>query len=205
MSMKIERFGAFLNDRMETDSSYLPLCAEATADLLSLLTEADDYIFLSISDDQSYEVVKCRNEGGTLLVERGMEGTTASLHGFGACVGSVSPLITAVVKDLVCNYDCCADSECQCEPVSFAMEFLPAAKQGEVWEGAVTFSGSMPMTIGTNGAPAWMGIEVNGNTVKMTGTPASVESVSFAVAAANCNGTNIATHVVSFDVQSAEV
>ena len=77
MSMKIERFGAFLNDRMEADSSYLPLCAEATADLLNLLSKEDDYIFLSISDDQSYEVVKCRNEGGTLLVERGIEGTTA--------------------------------------------------------------------------------------------------------------------------------
>ena len=205
MSMKIERFGAFLNDRMEADSSYLPLCAEATADLLNLLSEADDYIFLSISDDQSYEVVKCRNEGGTLLVERGIEGTTASLHGFGACVSSVSPLTVAVIKDLVCNYDCCKDGDCPCEPVSFAMSFIPYAKQGQLWEGFASFSGNMPMTLGANGAPAWMQIEVEGNTVKMSGTPTTVGTVSFAVAATNCNGTSIATHVVSFDVQSADV
>ena len=205
MSMKIERFGAFLNDRMEADSSYLPLCAEATADLLNLLTEADDYIFLSISDDQSYEVVKCRNEGGTLLVERGMEGTTASLHGFGACVSAVSPLHIAVMKDIACNYNCCEDGDCECAPVAFNMAFLPYAVQGVEWEGMATFSGNLPMTIGVNGAPDWMGVDVEGNTIRMYGTPAAAGSISFSVAATNCNGTNVASHVISLTIAAREV
>lgn len=205
MSMKIERFGAFLNDRMEADSSYLPLCAEATADLLSLLTEADDYIFLSISDDQSYEVVKCRNEGGTLLVERGIEGTTATLHGFGACVSSVSPLTVAVIKDLVCNYNCCEDGDCECAPVAFNMSFLPYAVQGVEWEGMASFSGNLPMTIGVNGAPDWMGVEVEGNTIRMYGTPAAAGSISFSVAATNCNGTNVASHVISMAIAAQDI
>ena len=205
MSMKIEQFGCYLTDRLEADASHLPVSQAATADLLALLSEADDYIYLAIADDQSYEVVRCRNEGGTLLLDRGIEGTTASLHGFGACVSSVSPLFVAVVKDLVCNYNCCEDGDCPCEPVSFAMSFTPYAKQGQTWEGFASFNGNMPMTIGADGAPDWMQIEVEGNTIKMSGTPTTVGAVSFAIAATNCNGTNIATHTVSFDVQSATV
>ena len=202
MGMKVEQFGARLNDRLDAGDNHLPMAYDATADLLSLLSEEDDYIYLSINDEVSYEVVKCRNEGGTLLIERGMEGTTDRLHGFGACVSAVSPLHIAVMKDLVCNYNCCEDGDCECTPVAFNMSFLPYAKQGDEWEGMATFSGNLPMTIGVNGAPDWMNVEVEGNTIRMYGTPAAAGTVSFSVAATNCNGTNVASHVISFNVES---
>ena len=205
MGMKVEQFGARLNDRLEAGENHIPLAYAPTADLLSLLSEADDYIYLSINDETSYEVVRCRNEGGTLLIERGVEGTSDGLHGFGACVSAVSPLHIAVMKDIACNYNCCEDGDCECAPVAFNMAFLPYAVQGVEWEGMASFSGNLPMTIGVNGAPEWMGVEVEGNTIRMYGTPAAAGSISFSVAATNCNGTNVASHVISLTVAAQKV
>ena len=202
MSMKYEQFGARLVNRLEAADSYLPLSNEATADLLNLLTESDDYIYLSIGDEKTYEIVKCRAEGGLLIIERGLEGTSAVLHGYGACVSSVSPLIIAIVKDLICNYSCCEDGDCECEPVAFGMSFLPYAKQGAAWEGMATFSGNTPMNIGVNGAPDWMQVDVEGTTIRFSGTPNVVGPVSFSVAASNCGGTSIVSHVISFNVEA---
>lgn len=201
-NMKAEKFSAYLTDKLEASSVYLPLSVDAEADLIALLAADDDYIFLSISDDVSYEVVRCRNTNGTLLIERGLENTEAVTHGVGACVSSVSPLIVSVIKDLVCGYSCCEESDCVCDPVAFAMELLPKATQGEQWEGAVVFSGSLPMTIGVNGAPAWMNVESSANSIRLYGTPDATGEISFSVAATNCNGTQLTVRTVTITVGS---
>lgn len=110
MPMKYENFSAYTTKGIGADAVHLPLTREAYADLLALLKENEDYIFLALVGGNEYEVVKTRNVSGVLVMERGMENTATQPHHLGTCVQSISPLFIAVMKDLICNYDCCEKS-----------------------------------------------------------------------------------------------
>ena len=199
MGLKHLFFAARLCDRLEASEVHLPLSKAATADLLDNLPEADDYAFLSLKGDVEYEVVKVRNEGGTLLIERGLEGTTAVLHHHGTCVNTVSPLTVAVIKDMICNYECC-EGDCPCEAVAYAGASLPPAYLDAEWKGMVAFVGDTPMTLGAANVPSWMKVEAVNNTLMLSGTPHVVGTFSFSVAATNCNGKHVAVQTLTVDV-----
>lgn len=107
MPMKNENFSAYTNKGIGADAVHLPLDRDAYADLVGLLGNEDDYILLALVGGDAYEVIKVRSIGGVLVMERGLENTAAQPHHFGTCVQSISPLFIAVMKDLICNYDCC--------------------------------------------------------------------------------------------------
>lgn len=199
MGLKHLFFTARLCDRLEASEVHLPLSKAATADLLNHLPEADDYAFLSLKGDVEYEVVKVRNEGGTLLIERGLEGTTAVLHHHGTCVVTVSPLVVAVIKDMICNYECC-EGDCPCEGVAGAAWSIPDAYVDKAWEGSVVFSGDLPMTLGVANAPSWMKVEAVNNMLVLSGTPHIAGTFTFSVAATNCNGKYVATETLMVNV-----
>lgn len=198
--MQIEYFATYLTDRLEPEGTDLPICNSAVADLLALMPDEDDYIYLALKGDSHYEVVRAYNAGGTILIERAQEGTTAVLHHYGTCVSAVSPLVAAVMKDLICNYTCC-EEECPCDPVAFGGASLPDLQEGVAWEGAVVFSGDLPMTIGISNAPGWMEATTSNNIIKLSGTPTSSEAVHFSVAATNCNGTHIVTESLTINAK----
>lgn len=99
-------FSASLTKRLDADGVYLPVCAEAQADLLHFISDGS-YTYASIVNDTTMETVIIRNDHGTLLLERGREGTKAVAHPPGACVKTVSPTIIAAIKDLICTWECC--------------------------------------------------------------------------------------------------
>lgn len=202
MGLKHLFFAARLCDRLEASEVHLPLSNAATADLLAHLPEDDDYAFLSLKGDVEYEVVKVRNEGGTLLIERGMEGTTAALHHHGTCVSTVSPLTVAVIKDMICNYECC-EGECPCDGAAVAGWTIPDAYVDKTWEGAVVFSGDLPMTLGAANVPSWMKVEAVNNTLKLSGTPHIAGTFTFSVAATNCNGKYVASQTLTVNVSAS--
>lgn len=189
---KNEYFTAFTNEKLEATDQYLPLNAAAAADLRMLLTEPDDYIYLSLKSDTDFETVKVRNEQGTLLMERGVEGTTPVAMPYGTCVVAVSPSVIAAVKDLVCNHKCC-EGECPTDAVQYSGHLLPIGHTGVAWEGVVIFSGDLPMNIVLKDAPAWMQAVQTSNTLQLSGTPDVAGTTVFSVAATNGNGTNIDT------------
>ena len=200
MPMKTEYFSAFLSERLEATDVYLPLSRPAEADLVSLLPGKDDYIFLTLKGDVHMETVKARNENGTLIIERGVEGTEAVLHHYGTCVVSVSPTVVAVMKDLICNYSCCEDGDCPCVGVAYAGAVLPEAHVGKVWEGSVVFAGDAPIKMGIDNAPDWMNVSQQGGLMRLYGTPAVSGTVPISVSATNCNGTQIATKALELTV-----
>lgn len=200
MAMKTEYFSAFINAGLQPTDVYLPLAPPARADLIALLPNTDDYIFLTLKGDTHMETVKCRNEGGTLIIDRALEGTTAALHHYGTCVTAVAPAIFAVIKDMVCNYNCCADGECPCVPVAFAGDVFPEAHVGVAWMGSVLFTGDTPILMGAEGAPDWMTVTQQSGLLRLAGTPYAAGTFSFSVAATNCNGTNIVTKPLSLTV-----
>lgn len=200
-----EYFDASLSAKLTADAVLLPLDDGAMADLLNLLTDSDDYTFLAIKSEQSYEVVKAHKEGGLIALDRGQEGTTAVLHPMGACVATVSPLTLAVMKDIVCNYECC-QGDCVCEPVSLVGAFGIPSRIHSLAElnGFVAFQGDGPITAGVDKAPDWLTVTQTGNVVRLSGIvpqPSRDEAfVSFSVAATNCNGTSVASVPIEFEI-----
>lgn len=199
--LKNEYFSASLNAKLEATDVYLPVCDSAAADLRALLTEPDQYMYLTLKDDVHFETVKVRNEQGTLMLERGLEGTEATKHPFGTCIVSVSPTVVALIKDLICNYECC-NGPCPVTPPSFAGMTMPlSGNVGTEWNGCAIFDGTSPMTIAINGAPAWMEATQVGSTLVLKGVPDKAGTTVMSIAATNGNGTNIVSQPVTVVVQ----
>lgn len=194
-----EYFEAYLTAKLESSDVGLPVSAQATADLLALLPEEDDYTYLTIMSDVDMETVRVRNDHGTLVLERGLENTKPSAHPYGSCVRTVSPTLVAAVKDLVCNYQCC-EGPCQCTPVAYSGGYVQDGVVATPWEGAVAFSGDLPMTLVTANTPPWMRVQASGNVLLLSGTPEEEGTFNFSVAATNCNGTAIATQALTIKI-----
>ena len=200
MNMKTEFFSALLNRAMDPADVYLPIDASAEADLKALLADEGSYVYLTIRDELNAETVKCSLSGGTLVLERGLEGTQGVRHPYGSCVSTVSPTVMAVVKDLICHYDCCEDGGCTAVPVSFNTVNTPPASVGASWQGSVELDGSDPVTLDASAAPSWMTVRRYGHLVLMKGTPSSAGNVSFSLYAVNLNGTETASAQIAFTV-----
>lgn len=195
-----EYFSAYTTEKMAADDVYLPLCDSAKADLLKLLEDNDDHMWLSLVDESRMETVRAINDHGTLILERGMEGTAAVAHPLGTCVRAVSPTIVALVKDLVCNYSCC-EGGCPCTPASYAGSVIPEAIVGVKWEGSVVFSGDQPMQLAVNGGPAWLSVKAVGSVIMLSGVPNRSGEYYFSAAASNCGGTVVASEVLRLVVR----
>lgn len=200
-----EKFGATLDRLMDAESVYLPICRSAEADLKTLLAEEDTYTYASVSDHcGTYEVVKIYKEGDDILVKRGIGGTTAVKHIAGSVVCSIAPLDVIVIKDLVCSWPeyCCEGQPCECTGPTYAGELIPAAKQSELWEGSVIFTGDLPMSFGTDKdtTATWIQVAVEGSTVKLSGTPNTAGTFTVSIAASGCGGTKVAVRKVSIVV-----
>ena len=199
MAFVSEYFDATLTAKLPASAVMLPVSDAAMADLLALLADEENYTFLAIKSEQTYEVVKAHKSGGMVVLDRAQESTRDVLHPMGACVAAISPLTLAVMKEVACNYECC-ESDCVCDAVEVAGSLIPAATRGTAWEGNVLFSGDSPIWVGVNGAPAWITATQQGNTLRLTGTPNSAGTFTFSVAAANCGGTAVVSTPVSIRV-----
>lgn len=199
MAFVSEYFDASTTVKMTADAVNLPLSDGAMADLLNLLADTEDYTYLALKSEQTYEVVKAHKVGSMIVLDRAQEGTRAVLHPMGTCVAAVSPLTLAVMKEIACNYECC-ESDCVCDAVEVAGSLIPAATRGTAWEGNVLFSGDSPISVGISGAPAWITATQQGNTVRLTGTPNATGTFTFSVAAANCGGTAVTSTAISITV-----
>lgn len=202
MSYKNEIFTARLDEVMQKDDRALPLLPGALNDLKALLSDDGDYTFASIRSDAKYEAVKIMNVDGLLVVDRGIEGTEPLRHPYGSCITLVQPALIAVVKDLICSYDCCSDKPCECRPAAVASVAMPDVESGQYWHGSVGFTGDQPMTIAIDiGDNDWITAKQDANLVYFEGLapsmiPVAADTyenvmplrVSVSVAATNCNG-----------------
>ena len=200
MNMKIEFFSALLNRALGPADVHLPIDAAAEADLKALLASEGSYVYLTIRDELNAETVKCSLAAGTLVLERGLEGTQGVRHPYGACISTVSPTVMAVVKDLICHYDCCEDGDCTAVPVSFNTVNTPPASAGTPWQGSAELDGSDPITLDASAAPSWMTVRRYGQLVLLKGTPSSAGDVNFSLYAVNLNGTETASAQIAFTV-----
>lgn len=106
MSYTNDYFAANLTQRLDSSGIYLPITDDARADLIHFIPDGS-YTYASLVNDTAMETVIIRNDHGTLLLERGWDGTTALNHPPGTCLRTVSPTIIAAIKDLICNWKCC--------------------------------------------------------------------------------------------------
>jgi hypothetical protein len=177
-------FTVTLNTRLDKADRLLPLTVNDEASLKAAIPDGD-YTYLVVRDHTGAEIVKVENTCDTLLVTRGEDGTEARNFPRGSCVRF--EMVPAVVKDLICNYDCCED-ECPCVAAAPAGISLPGFMVGMPWTGSAVFTGDTPMTIGVTGVPTWATVEVGANFVTFTGLPTVTGTHVISVAATNCDG-----------------
>lgn len=177
-------FTASLSARLDKADRQLPLSLSDENRLKAAVPDGD-HTYLVIRDPLGAEIVMVENACGTLLVTRGQDGTEARNFPRGSCIRY--EMTPAMVKDLICTYDCC-DGECPCEAVAAAGITLPSVASGYPWNGSAVFTGDTPMTIAVQGAPSWVQVEVGPNFVSFSGVASGSGSFTIAVAAANCDG-----------------
>ena len=178
------QFAATLNARLDKGARQLPLSASDEAKLMAAVGD-EEYTYLVLRDPTGAEIVKVENTCNTLLVTRGQDGTDDRNVPRGSCVRF--EMVPAIVKDLICNYNCC-DGDCPCEAVAAAGITLSPAKVGESWQGSAVFTGDTPMTIAVEGAPSWAKVEVGANFVNFSGVATGAGTFNISVAATNCDG-----------------
>lgn len=200
MSMTSEFFTAFLTAPLEESGKYITLTKEATSDLASILKDSGSYIYLTLRDDANIETVRAHLEQGILIVDRGLSGTEAVKHPIGTCVSSVSPTVIAVIKDLICNYDCCESGDCPKTPAEFLSVYTPSGSTGTAYRGTIDFTGTDPVQVTVSGAPDWLTVTRTGSSLILSGTPASSGDVTFSIALTNLNGTKTAVKTITFSI-----
>lgn len=175
-----------LDAKLNKDDRYLPLSESNEALLVAALPNEGDYTYLTIREPSGAEVVKVTNSCSVFTVDRGEDGTDARTAPRGSCVRwEMTP---QQVKDLICNYDCCADGECPCEAVAAGGITVPTGVLNHAWNGSAVFTGDVPMQIAVSGMPAWMKATVYQNSVQLEGTPNVAGKSEITVAATNCDG-----------------
>ena len=185
-------FSAFTCDPIEATAVELPLAGAAKADLLNMLKDKDDYIYLTIRGDIHLETVRVRNEAGYLIMDRGLEGTQPARHHSGSCVSSVSPTVIATIKDLICNWSCCNDEPCPCTGAE--LEGIVVLSEGQVgfeYKAVLSFGGSLPMNVNISGLPGWATAIQTNNTVTVTGVPNTAGETKCTVSVTNCGGSTL--------------
>lgn len=188
--MIFKSFIAQLSDNLLVDDLYLPLTTRDTARLIGILPE-DEEMYLTISDGLYTEWVLARNLCGVIVLDRGVEGSEPHKFPKGSCIFFEASI--PVIKWLICNYDCCADNECPCDPVTNDGMILPSAMSNVPWEGTAIFKGDTPMVMGVTGMPSWMHAEQGANHIRFYGTPTADGTYNIVASATNCSGTGIAT------------
>lgn len=175
-------YKTYLVQKLLPTDTDLPLTKNDLGALISKMEEGS-YTYLTISDSRYYEVVRARLSCGSIILDRGQEGTTPRTFPCNALVAF--EMVPAVVRYMICNESC---HDCDCEPVKFAGSVLPQIKEGVAWEGSVVFAGSTPMTLGITNAPKWMKVTAGINYLKLSGVPTSSAKVNISVGASNCGG-----------------
>jgi hypothetical protein len=159
--------------------------------LLSLIPDGETSL-LVLRDNLYVEEIEVQNIDGVITIKtRGLDETEARRFPRGTCLSFDVTL--SVVKHLVCNYDCCADSPCQIDPVTVTGVHLPQATVGQNWSGLIIFGGTPPLLLAPGvGLPSWTQAEVGENYIKFSGTPTVAGSVSVTVAGTNATRTLVA-------------
>lgn len=201
MLLKTDIFEAVTAWTVTPTDTYIKFPKAVESDLLTILSNDGEYMYLAIQDHRKYEVVKVTRNGANLLYERGVAGTKAERFPAGVCVAGISPIAAQVMKDLICSYSCCEDGDCECEPVSVGGATLPDGVVGKPWSGAVAFVGASPVTVTVNSTPSWMTATVEGSLVHLSGTPTVTGVQYFSVAAANCGGRSIDSRAFAVNVK----
>lgn len=178
-----------LADIMEVDDKYFPLTQHDTVRLLEHLPDGEE-IYLTIRDNLYTEYVRAENQCGTVIVHRGVDSTPRRFPR-GSCVFFEASL--PLIKWLICNHDCCEDTECPCTPVEIQRTVLPAAILNNPWEGRILLTGSHPIQTRVTGLPTWMTAKQEGDRIILSGTPTTTTVADIAVAATNCSGTELDT------------
>lgn len=98
-----------LTSVMRPTDTALPVTPADAARVSSALGSTR-HAWLTISDPTGSEVVRATAWNGQVLVDRAQDGSIARTFPAGACVDS--RVTYAGLKDLLCNYNCCATGDC---------------------------------------------------------------------------------------------
>lgn len=177
-------FTATLINKLDKLDVQLSLSQADNARLLAAIGDGN-YTYLTIRDSTAAEIVKAEVTCDTILITRAQDGTVATTFPKGSCVRF--EMTPAVVKDLICNYDCC-DGPCPCTAVTSAGVSFPPATSGQPWTGNAIFSGTLPIELTSTGAPSWVTVTVGTNYLTFSGTPTGAGTFNIAIAATNCSG-----------------
>jgi hypothetical protein len=191
-------FNTRLTHPLDVGTNDLPISSEARGLLVSLIPQ-DEVMLLVLEDCVHYEEVEVTNYNGhdVYITRRDVGGTGQWKFPKGATLDY--RVTVEVVKDLVCNYDCCTDEPCPKTPVSISGELVPDAKVDVPWTGAVVFAGTLPLILSTGPLPAWLTATVGPNFIRLGGTPTVAGDYHVSVAGADTIGT-LAAKVVDITV-----
>jgi hypothetical protein len=191
-----------LKHTLHIGQNNLPISAGDLGQLIALIP-LQEKMLLVLRGCNKYEQIEIENYNGLdiYITRRGLGGSREQEF----CPGDLVQyeITTEVVKDIVCNYDCCGDVPCPKEPVSVAGSLVTDGKVGEPWHGTVIYKGDLPIIFATAPLPAWMSYTTGPNFIEFSGTPTEAGDITLSVSAADTLG-HLIVQQVSLGIQPAE-
>jgi hypothetical protein len=128
------------------------------------------------------EIVKATCSYGTILLERGQDGTTAHAWPQGSCIEWA--LVGAAVRDLIAQTEACP-TDCVAATIA-AGALMPDGVQGTLYTHRIVISGTPPFALGIPMLPAWMTITLDGGEIRLEGTPPAPGAYNVSIPLKSC-------------------
>lgn len=162
----IQNFVASLQAPLAADDVTPRLRFDLAARLCAALANGS-HTYLALWCPGAFEIVRARCEQGTIVLDRGQDGTSAQPFPVGACLEW--RMLGAAVTDLAGQVMACP---LPCTPATIgAGAVAPSGVVGIPYEHRIVISGTPPFSLGQVVIPAWMIVTLDAGEVRLSGTP----------------------------------
>lgn len=162
----LQNFVAQLQAPLDADEVTPTIRFDLAARLCAALSNGA-HTYLQLSCPGGFEVVRARCEFGTIVFDRGVDGTSAQPFPIGACLEW--EMVGAAVSDLSEQVMSCP-RPCVAATIASGAE-APNGTVGVPYSHRIVISGTPPFTLGQVIIPQWLIVTLDAGEVRFSGTP----------------------------------
>jgi len=162
----LQNFFAALTAPLAPEDVTPSLRFDAAARLCATLSNGA-HTYLTLSCPGGFEIVRARCEFGVIVLDRGVDGTSAQAFPIGACLAFA--WLGAGIADMIEQTMACPRP---CIPATISSGAdAPEGVVGAPYSHRIVISGTPPFSLGEMVIPQWMIVTLDAGEVRLSGTP----------------------------------
>jgi hypothetical protein len=162
----LQNFVAKLTAPLAPDEVTPTLRLDASARLCAGLSNGAN-TYLTLSCPGGFEIVRARCQFGVIVLDRGVDGTTAQPFPIGACLAFAwvgAGIAEMIEQTMACPRDCVSAT------IASGAQ-APDGVAGVAYSHRIVISGTPPFALGEVSHPQWMTVVLDAGEIRLSGTP----------------------------------